>query len=176
MRNRSAALIPGLLLIALGAWLLASTLGVRLPGPDVLWPVIPVVFGLACLLQFFADDRRSDGLVFTGVAATLLGGFFLAVTLGPLSWAMLGRWWPAFVIIGGAAFLAQWLARPAQRGLLVPAGLALLVGLTALAVTLGLVRADVSEQIARLWPLLLIALGLWLLASYVMSARRKEKE
>ena len=174
MLNRRRAVIPGLLLIALGAWLLAGTLGVRLPGVETLWPVLLIVFGLAFVFQFFAEGRHSEGLVFTGVAGALLGAFFLAITLGPLNWNDAGRLWPVYVLIGGLAFLAQWLARPGQRGLLVPALLALAVGGAALALTLGLVRAGVAEQITRLWPLLLIALGLALLGSYVMSGRRKE--
>lgn len=174
MLNRRGAVVPGLLLIALGAWLLAVTLGVRLPGLEKLWPGFVIAFGLACLVEFLAGGRRSQGLVFVGVAAALLGGFFLAFTLGPLAWADLRQWWPALVLIGGLAFLAQWLARPAERGLLVPAGLALLAGAAALAVTLGRVRADVAEQIVKLWPLLLIAVGFILLGSYVVSSRRKE--
>ena len=42
MRNRTGALIPGLLLVALGAWLLAGTLGVRLPSVATLWPEDPL--------------------------------------------------------------------------------------------------------------------------------------
>ena len=174
MRNRSGAIIPGLLLIALGAWLLAGTLGVRLPSLATLWPVALIVFGLAFLVQFFAGGRRSEGLVFTGVAAALLGGFFLAITLGLLNWNDAGRLWPVYVLIGGLAFLAQWLARPSERGLLVPAVLALAVGGATLVLALGLVRADVADQIIRLWPLVLIVLGFGLLGSYVMSGRRKE--
>jgi FtsH-binding integral membrane protein len=174
MRNLRSAVIPGLLLIALGAWLLAGTLGVRLPSFETLWPVLLIVFGLAFVFQFFAEGRRSEGLVFTGVASTLLGAFFLAITLGPLTWNDAGRLWPAYVLIAGLAFLAQWLVRPSQRGLLVPALLALAVGAAALALTLGLVRADVARQITRLWPLLLIVLGLALLGGYVLSGRRKE--
>ena len=174
MRTRTGAIIPGLLLIALGAWLLAGSLGVRLPSAAMLWPVLLIVFGLAFLTQFFAGGRRSEGLVFTGVAAALLGVFFLAITLGQLPWAAAGRLWPVYVLIGGLAFLAQWLARPAERGLLVPAVLALAVGGATLALALGLVRADVASQIIRLWPLALIVLGLGLLGSYVLSGRRKE--
>ena len=174
MRNRSGAILPGLLLIALGAWLLAVTLGVRLPSVATLWPVVLIVAGLAFLAQFFAGGRRSEGLVFTGVAAALLGVFFLAITLGRLTWNDAGRLWPIYVLIGGLAFLAQWLARPGERGLLVPAVLALAVGGATLALALGLVRADVADQIIRLWPLVLIVLGLGLLGSYVMSGRRKE--
>jgi len=80
--SRSGAVLPGLLLIAVGAWLLASTLGVRLPGLETVWPVALIIFGLSFLAQFFAGGRRSEGLVFTGVAAALLGAFFLAITLG----------------------------------------------------------------------------------------------
>ncbi len=174
MLNRRGAVVPGLLLVALGAWLLAGTLGVPLPGLARLWPGFVIAFGLACLVQFFSEGRRSPGLVFTGVAAALLGAFLLAFTLGPLAWGDMRQWWPALVVIGGLAFLAQWLARPAERGLLAPAALALLVGVVALAINLGRVRADVAEQVARLWPLLLIAIGLGLLANYVVSSRRKE--
>jgi hypothetical protein len=136
--------------------------------------VVLIVAGLAFLAQFFAGGRRSEGLVFTGVAAALLGVFFLAITLGRLTWNDAGRLWPIYVLIGGLAFLAQWLARPGERGLLVPAVLALAVGGATLALALGLVRADVADQIIRLWPLVLIVLGLGLLGSYVMSGRRKE--
>ena len=174
MRNRRGAVIPGLLLIAAGAWLLAVMLGARLPSLVTLWPALLIAFGLTFLLQFFATGRRSEGLVLTGVAGTLLGVFFLAFTLGPLRWAELGRWWPVFVVIAGLAFLAQWLARPAERGLLVTALMALAVGLTALALTLGLVRAEVTQPVARWWPLALILLGLALMGNYVLSGRRKE--
>ena len=73
MQNRRGAFLPGLLLILLGAWLLATTLGVRLPDLSQLWPVVPLFFGLAALVQYFAEGRRSEGLVFIGVAAALLG-------------------------------------------------------------------------------------------------------
>ena len=107
MRNRRGTLIPGLLLVALGAWLLASTLGVRLPSFETLWPVALIVFGLAFLVQFFAGGRQSEGLVFTGIATLLLGGFFLAITLGGLPWSAAGRLWPVYQLIGGAAFQTQ---------------------------------------------------------------------
>jgi hypothetical protein len=174
MQNRRGAFLPGLLLILVGAWLLASTLGVRLPDLGQLWPVIPLFFGLAALVQYFAEGRRSEGLVFTGVAATLLGGFFLAITLGPLEWGDLDRYWPVFVVIGGTAFLAQWLARPGETGLLVPAGLALLVGLVALALTLGLLNPALSVQLLRFWPVVLIILGVGLIISYALRGRSKE--
>ena len=172
MSNRRGALIPGLFLILFGAWLFAQNLGVPVPGMDRLWPLFPLVFGLVFLLRFFQGGRQDDGLVFTGVAGTLVGAFFLAITLGPLEWGDLGRYWPAFVLIGGAAFLAQWLVRPAERGLLIPAGIALAVGLVALAFTLNLASSALAEQVARLWPLALILAGISVLAGYMLDRKR----
>ncbi|MGH2521265.1 MAG: LiaI-LiaF-like domain-containing protein [Anaerolineales bacterium] len=176
MSNRRSAIIPGLILILLGGWLLAQNLGVGLPGLDQLWPGFPLFFGLAFLLQFFLGGRTDDGLVFVGVAATLIGAFFFAFTLGLLHWSDMGRYWPVFVLIGGAAFLAQWVVRPSQRGLLIPALMALLVGGVALLLTLGRASPALVEQVTKLWPLALIVAGLLTLAGYFFRPSRAGDE
>lgn len=172
MRDRRGAYIPGAILILIGLWLLAGNLGLHLPGLDQLWPGLLILLGLGFVAQFFAGERRDEGLVFAGVASTLLGAFFLSVTLGPLEWRDLGRYWPVFVLIGGAAFLAQWLARREERGLLVPAGAALLVGLAGLVLTAGWLNPALTEQLIKLWPLALIAAGLSLMAGYILRRDR----
>ena len=172
MSNRRGAIIPGLLLVLLGAYLLAQNLNVPLPGLDQLWPVFPLLFGLAFITQFFFGGRTDDGLIFVGMAGTLVGAFFFLFTLGRLEWSQMGTYWPVFVVIGGVAFLAQWLVRPAQRGLLVPAFLALIVGLVALVLNLRLVNRELAEQISKLWPVLLILGGLAVLGQYFFRGRR----
>ena len=173
MSNRRGAIIPGLLLMLLGAYLLAQNLNVPLPGLDRLWPAFPLIFGLAFILQFFLGGRTDDGLIFVGVAGTLVGAFFFLFTLGRLEWSQMGTYWPVFVVGGGVAFLAQWLVRPAQRGLLVPAFLALVVGLVALVLNLRLVNRELAEQISKLWPVLLILGGLAVLGQYFFRSRRE---
>jgi hypothetical protein len=175
MSNRRGAIIPGLILILLGAWLLAQNLGVRLPGLDALWPIFPLFFGVAFLAQFFLGGRTDDGLVFVGVAGVLIGAFFFAFTLGRLHWSQMGVYWPVFVLIGGLAFLAQWLVRPAQRGLLVPAFIALIVGLVAISLNLRLVNAALAAQISKLWPALLILGGLIVLGRYFFGGSRNKE-
>jgi hypothetical protein len=172
MARRRDAILPGLILIAIGAWLLARNLGLPLPGLGDIWPALLLLFGLSLLVQFFAGGRTDDGLVFAGVAGTLLGGFFLAITLGPLAWSDLAHLWPVFVLIGAITFFAQWLARPAERALLIPAGLALIVGLVALLLTMGGLDPAITSQLARLWPVVLIVAGLALLASYLRRPGR----
>jgi hypothetical protein len=169
--SRRSALIPGLLLILLGAYMLARNLNLPLPGADQLWPAFPVVFGVAFVLQYFLGGRRDTGLVFVGVAAALCGLFFFAFTLNRLEWADLDRWWPVFVLIGSAAFFAQWLVNPAQSGLLVPASMALIVGGVALPLTLGRASPALVEQVTKLWPLGLIIFGLGLMVSYLFRPR-----
>jgi len=77
-------------------------------------------------------------------------------------------------LIGGLAFLAQWLVHPGERGLLVAgrAG-AGRRGAPPWCSRWGLVRADIAEQVIRLWPVVLIVLGLGLLGSYLTSGRKK---
>src|SRR5688572_14435124 len=110
MSNRRSAFLPGLLLMLFGVWLLARNLGWEPPGLDVLWPAFPLIFGLTFILQYLFGGRQDSGLVFVGVAAALVGAFFFAFTLGRLSWSQMDRYWPVFVLIGGLAFLAQWLS------------------------------------------------------------------
>jgi hypothetical protein len=172
MSNRRPAIIPALFLIALGAWLFAQNLHVPLPSWDQAWPALLIFLGLAFILQFFLDRRVDTGLVFVGTAATLLGVFFFAFTLGYYHWGNMGRYWPVFVLIGSAAFFAQWLARPGERGLLLPAFLALVVGGVALPITLQAINPALADLIVKLWPAGLILLGLALLVSAFQRRKR----
>ena len=165
MSNRRPAIIPALFLILFGAWLLAQNMGVPLPNWDRGWPALPLFFGVAFLLQFFLGGRRESGLVFVGVAAALVGAFFFAFTLGPYQWNDMGRYWPVFVLIGSAAFFAQWLAQPRERGLLVPAFLALAVGGVAMPMTLQTVNPALTELVVKFWPVALVLVGVGLLVS-----------
>ena len=69
---RRGSIFPALVLILLGVWFLAGNLGVRLPGMDAMWPIFPLGGGLLFLGGYFFD-RRDPGLIFVGLAATLIG-------------------------------------------------------------------------------------------------------
>lgn len=174
--NRRATFIPGLLLIIVGVWFLLRNLGVSIAGLDVLWPLIPLLFGLSFLAQFFLNGRpkQESGLVFTGTAATLTGAFFLMFTLGRLRWSQMDELWPVWVLIASVAFFAQWLANPTQRGVLIPGAIALLVGALGLAATQRLIDQTLVRQVARLWPALLIVGGMWMVVRY-FQGRNVEK-
>jgi drug/metabolite transporter (DMT)-like permease len=134
--------------------------------------VLPLAGGLTLLGGYIFGERRDPGHVFLGTAATLVGLVFFFVTLGPLEYGDLSTWWPVFVLIGSVAFLALWIAnRFRDWGALFMALVALVVGGAGLAVTLQLLGPQTSELLPRLWPILLILLGLMTLLRALFGRR-----
>jgi hypothetical protein len=170
------------ILILLGLWFLMGNLGIPLPGMDAMWPIFPMGAGLLFLGGYLLD-RRDPGLIFVGIAATLIGAFFFLFTLRvPLPvggmqkgvrWDDMGKLWPAFVIIGGLAFIGLFLAQPHHEWPVFSLGaVAILVGLVAFLFTLGWLAGDLGQMLAKLWPLLLIIVGLAALLQAVLGRSR----
>jgi hypothetical protein len=166
-RIQPGAVIGGLGLLLVGAWLLIADLspqptgsqGLQLVGFDRLWPVVPIIAGLAFLIQYALEPRKRGGLVFLGLIV-LLGGLLLCAftfEIGRLSWADTGGYWPIFLIIAGAAFVVLYVADGMREpALMRPAYLIGGAGLLALPFTLGIIHGEVIDQMVKLWPLLLV--------------------
>ncbi|MDY7080026.1 MAG: hypothetical protein SXV54_24365 [Chloroflexota bacterium] len=169
---RKQTIFPALFFILLGVYLLLDELGIGIPGWDVIWPVFPLAGGVAFLGNYIFGQRRDPGQVFLGTAATLVGLAFFFITLGPLEYRDLGNWWPVFVLIGGVAFLAQWIAtRFRDWGALFLALVALVVGSAGLAVTLQLLGPQTRALLPKLWPVLLILGGIMELLRALIGKR-----
>lgn len=169
---KKGAIIPGLFLILLGTYFLLNELGVGIPGWDVIWPVFPLAGGLIFLCAYAFGSRRDPGLVFIGTAAALVGLVFFFITLGPLEYQDLETWWPAFVLIGSTAFLAQWIAACFRDwGAFFLALVAFLVGGAGLAITLQWLGPQTRELLPKLWPVLIIMVGLMVLLRTLFSRR-----
>jgi hypothetical protein len=169
---RRGTVFLALALILLGVYLLLSQLGIGVPDWRGIWPVLPLAGGLALLGGAIFGERRDPGRVFLGTAAALVGLVFLFVTLGPLEYGDLSTWWPVFVLIGSVAFLALWVAtRFRDWGAFFMALVALVVGGAGLAVTLQLLGPQTRELLPRLWPVLLILLGLMTLLRALVGRR-----
>jgi hypothetical protein len=171
MRHRGSLVLAGLLILG-GVYLLLGEVGVAIPGWDVIWPVFPLACGLALLAGYALGWQRDPGKVFLGTAAALVGAAFLFVTLGPLEYADLATWWPAFVLIGGFAFMAQWAAARFRDWNALFLGLfALVIGGAGLIVALDLLGPETSQMLPSLWPVLLIVIGLMVLLRAVVRNR-----
>jgi hypothetical protein len=152
MRNRVGPIWAGLSLIGLGAaFLLAERFGW-----GRIWPVFPVIGGLAFLGAYVATGFTDSGLAFVGTASALIGLFLFGFTFGFWPWTEMGRLWPVFFIIGGVTFVVLFLAdRARDLGVLGVGAAAIVVGLAGLAIFYGYV----SRGLVQWWPLLLILIG-----------------
>jgi hypothetical protein len=180
---KRGSIFPALVLILLGIWFLAGNLGVRLPGMDALWPIFPLGGGLLALSGYLVN-RRDPGLIFVGLAATLIGAFFFLFTLRvPLPvggmqegvrWGDMGKLWPAFVVIGGVSFMALYLAEGKHDwGVFSFGALAVIAGCVAFLFTLGWLAGDIGRLLVKLWPLLLVIAGLAALLQAVLGRPRR---
>ena len=166
-RERLGAAWVGLSLIGLGIVLLVA----QWIGWDRIWPIFPLMGGLAFLVGYAVSGFEDSGMVFVGTAATLVGVFFFGFTLGVWEWGDMAKLWPVFPLIGGVAFAALFLAERARNvGTLGVGCAAMLVGVVGLAVTYGFAGAG----IVKFWPLLLVLIGLISLVGVLLQMFRRE--
>jgi hypothetical protein len=170
-RNNSSIAL-GVSLIVVGLVFFAVTQGMFGLDWGNIWPVFPMLGGL--LLLIFAsslrDRGRRAGLVLAGTIPLLLGMFFLATTMGIVSWSDQGVLWPIYPLIAGLACFAAYIASEReQSGYLIPGAVLSLVGIVFLVI---LLTSATGSYIARLWPLALIIAGVVVLV--VPMVRRGE--
>ncbi|MCE9627381.1 MAG: DUF5668 domain-containing protein [Candidatus Eisenbacteria bacterium] len=96
-------------------------------------------------------------IAFSGIVLIVFGALFLADQMGALHFgAVFKTWWPALLVIAGLLSLIE---RPGQ-------GLGPIIMIT---VGVGLLLANLGviefRQVWRLWPVVLIAMGLNILFS-----------
>lgn len=165
MAEKAGRAISGLILILLGVIFLLPSLFPGFLGWSNIWPLFIVLFGAAFLAGWALTPEHDPGLAFVGTGATLVGLFLGLFAWGVIDWSRMGRWWPAFPMIGGFSFLVLWAAGKAKEpGVLVPALGGILTGLIAFAFTMNWVDWAIA---ARWWPVLLILLGVMLIADKV---------
>lgn len=162
-RGQLGSLVPGLLLIGIGAWLtLTTTAGTP---PDLLL-VIAVGVGavvLTLLAQWISTGRWGRGYLFFAVFISLATAFF-AFSFQPGGLSLI-RGWPLLIAaLGVAMIVSTVLSRPSDQRLLPPGILLVTAGLIGVIVTSNVLPQRLLTAIAPWGPAVLIALTvLWLL-------------
>ena len=161
MKNRAEAMVPGIILILLGLFLLLRQLAPRLFGWGNIWPIFPTLGGVAFLAGWLFSEEHDAGFLFVGTGATLVGLFFFLFTFGLFEWADMSKLWPAFPIIGGLAFMALFAGEGFRELPVAGLGcLAIAVGVVAFGFTLFRLPRPLAATLVKLWPLGLVFLGL----------------
>jgi hypothetical protein len=168
-------LVPGLVLIVLGAWFLVRALGIDLPGMDAMWPIFPTIVGLSLFVGWLVgpNKRENHGVMIPAVINFLVGVFFFGFTFSVFKWSDMAILWPVFPLIVGAAFFVAWLFSGLRDwGLLIPGVITAGVGVVGLGFTL-FGQVELVASLLRYWPVLLIGLGIAILIGGVLGSGRK---
>ena len=169
--KRRPAIIPGVLLILLGAWLLGREIGIAVFIGEVLWPWLIVLLGVIIWARYIFFPPRNSDDVFWGTTALLAGGFLVGWHNGFLLPEMDGWYelWPVVPLIIGASSIIQWVFSLRNWGSLV-FGLGIgAVGAVGLLYTSDRISTVQALQIANLWPVLVIVAGLGLLLQALLG-------
>jgi len=172
-KNRSGIMLPGVILIMIGLWLLLQQLDVIILTVDEVWPAILVLIGALLLANFAVTRGQATGSLFMGVVMALVGLVFANIMWGSWEWGDLWWLWPLFPGIVGVAFVAHFLVSPADWGVLIPGLMALAVGIIGYLYTTQRISARTAWNLVEWWPVLVIALGVVLVSQYLVRLVRK---
>jgi len=149
MKTIQQSRLQGIILIILGVLFLALNLSdVRL---REIWPLIFLGLGLYFVVLYISD-RKNYGILMPASIFIVMGGLFLYCTIE--GWHVMGMLWPFFLIGPGLGFFLMYFFGPREQGLLIPGYI--LTGL-------GILFLIIFAEGMYLWPVLLIALGIFML-------------
>jgi hypothetical protein len=107
-QKEAGLLIPGIGAFLTGLFFFFFTFGIFEWGEmGRLWPVFPLIGGIAFAAVWLADGRKEPGLLIPAGAALAVGIIGLTFTLGGLSFALIGAYWPVILIVIGLGILTQ---------------------------------------------------------------------
>ena len=93
-------------ILLLGTFFFATTTGVlSWSDQGSLWPIYPLIVGVAFFAAYFASGREQAGYLVPGAILSLVGLVFLGITLTGASYDYIGKIWPIFLIIAGVILL-----------------------------------------------------------------------
>ncbi len=147
---------------------LTANSGLNLPNLYQLWPSFIIFGGLYTLWQYLKNPKQNASFAFIGLTILGTGAFFFIFSLD-IAWPLIGRirWsdmemlWPLFLVISASAFIGEVILTGFRKlYLLLPGCLSLLMGLSILPVTMGIVRGARLYPVLDFWPLVLVILGL----------------
>ena len=168
--SRFGGVVWGGVLLIVGSFLLLERLGLEVPNLGALWPVFPLMFGLAFLASYFGSGRTDPGLVWPGTFGVLLGSFFFLFSFEIVEWEEMAVLWPMYPLMVGISFFATWLAsRCRDSGALGTGVMTTLIGGVGLSMTTGFLAWGDWHYV---WPLALVAIGAMMIFRSLRSSRR----
>jgi len=158
MGEKKRSLFPGVFLIAIGLWLLVRRFVCFQPFQFRIYPILFILFALFLFVETFR--RNHSGAFFWGIVLFFIGGFYFLRNFEIIHYFYADEYWPIFLLAPGVGFIALFIRRPKEWGVLIPGGLLLFFGLGALLRTFHGYLWGMENFIEAYWPVVLILIGL----------------
>jgi len=169
--SNKSSMFPGLLLIIVGAALLLNKLMPDFMGWRNVYPIILIGLGISMILSASCKEKTDKGAVFPGTILFLIGIFFFLRNYELVEYYYVREIWPIFIIIVGIGFLALFIAKPSDTGVLIPAVILIFFGGVSLLDKLYIIDLEIWEIVADYWPVILIFIG----ASIIFGSLKRGK-
>ena len=110
--QRAGMVVGGAIPFMVGLFFFTTTTGI-LPRSEMgrLWPIFPLIAGVACFAGYFASGGRAKYYLLPGTILALVAVVFGSILLSGASYASMGQIWPIFLIIAGVVLLFSNLRR-----------------------------------------------------------------
>lgn len=151
MHSETRSLIWGILLIIIGFIFLGHNLEWFYFDWEYIWPLMLIIGGLLFWIGWLAK-REEYGLLMPGTILLVYGLMFQYSAIN--GWYYMDELWPGFLLGPGLGFFFMYIFGKRERGLLVPASI-----LTILALLFWAGK----DTFHFFWPLLLIAVGVYII-------------
>jgi hypothetical protein len=167
MENKSSVVL-GAVLVLIGIGLLLSKMNVI----DFSWyEIYPLgLLGLSAL-SFASLTRGNKNGVFMGTAFAVIGLFFFCRNFGLLDFLWNFKFWPIVLISLGLGFIALFIVKPYDWGVLIPGSILTFLGAIFLLDSMDFAWRQLRLA-RRMWPLILVLVGVGLIIS-TLSKRRE---
>ncbi|MBN2415875.1 hypothetical protein JXO52_08530 [bacterium] len=160
MHKTHHSYVPGILLIAAGAWLMSRQSWLIYDIWQYLFPVLLLLLAAAVIINGRRTEKPSA--FFWGTFLSLMSVYYFLENYS-LAALPAGIEWPAVILSAGIAFLVSFFIRPNKVGLLLPGCLLTVWGGVDVLEAFHIHTFDYIDMLERYWPGLLIVFGLALI-------------
>jgi len=150
------SLLPGVILILIGLWILTHNLVNDFSTWEQIYPLLIITFSVALLIEAYWHKRT--GPLFWGVFILCIGVFHLLRTYGVIPYLYFDEYWPGCLVAAGIGMLVVYLFTPRDLGQLILSVIFIMIGLALFARTAFGIIEDV-HLLNWLWPVALITAG-----------------
>jgi len=173
MSEKRKSILPGLIIIGIGVVLLLHNFRLLYFDWEIHFPLILAIIGV--LLWVNAILKRDKGGVFPGTTLLIIGGFYYFWNIDVIPYYYFDETWPVIPLAIGIGFIASFLFKPKEWGVLIPGLIFTLIGIYFMLHEMFYVNKYVIDEIFSYWPVLLIITGTVILVNNLIKRSKEEK-